>query len=92
MEVWMRQLRWKTRDSKWNGGLRRKENQRKKLEDYFAEEGPSASHNMGIKLKHPCRDFSEVSTAPASTSCRRLSARRDAGEVGHVNSDGGIRI
>ena len=25
-EVGERQLRWKTRDSKWNGGLRQKEN------------------------------------------------------------------
>ena len=55
-------MRWKTRDSKWTGGLRRKGSYRGLL--------------SGRAEEVPCE----------------ASARRSAGQVGHVNSDGGIRI
>ena len=54
--------------------------------------------NRTSTLQHPRRDFAEISTAPTSAPCicsRTFcegSGRRVAGEVGHVNSDGGSRI
>ena len=61
-EVGGRQVRWKTRDAKWNGGLRWKGN------------------------------FGGLLQGRAEEVRCHCPACREAGEVGHVNSDGGIRI
>jgi len=87
-----RQLRWKTRNSRWTKGLRRKGNfgglLRGRAECLWEpNQTPTLQHLFEISNRFcfgTMHLFEEV-------LCEG-SARRDAGEVGDVNSDGGVRI